>query len=90
MWLFPDDFEAKILAAGSGVNLTAVEALPCYANGRTFDITGNDGFGQSAKDWFESRMAEPDIFLADLAAAITCAVTSALRNALIAHVSRSH
>ena len=69
------DFVAKAAgsgAAGSGVNLTAAAELKSYSNGKIFDITRNNVYGPDANDWFESRMAEPDLFLMDLAAAITC------------------
>ena len=77
VWLFPDMWESKVAASGSGVNMTRIAALPAYANGRVYDFTMNSAYGPEANDWFESRMAEPDFFLKDLAAIITPAGVSA-------------
>eukprot|EP01051_Picozoa_sp_SAG22_P000902 SAG22_NODE_29_length_28404_cov_23.294153_23_plen_475_part_00 len=76
VWFFTDDWADKIEAGSSGdPNRTALMALPVYRNGRVYDITYNNGFEPAGNDWFESRMAEPDVFLADLATVITPAAT---------------
>ena len=60
------------LAAGTqpgsvGINTSSLlEQIPAVQNGRVFDIQKN---GQG--DWFESRMAEPDVVLEDLIDIIT-------------------
>ena len=50
-------------------------ALPVVQNSMVYDITGNnrcsDGDCTTANDWFESRLAEPDVVLEDLINVIT-------------------
>ena len=43
------------------------------AAGQVFDITRScgDGCGEEGNDWFESRLAEPDVVVEDLISIIT-------------------
>jgi iron complex transport system substrate-binding protein len=50
---------AKVFDAGSA------SVVPAVKNGRVFDTQG-----KGANDWFESRVAEPDVFLRDIASAL--------------------
>ena len=50
-------------------------ALPVVQNNMVYDITGNnrciEGDCTTANDWFESRLAEPDVLLEDMINVIT-------------------
>jgi iron complex transport system substrate-binding protein len=65
IWLYPsNNWDAVSLDAD------ALSLLPAVMNDQVYDITGNnlcmDGDCDTANDWFESRLAEPDVLLEDL------------------------
>ena len=64
--------EADVIIFGDDVRkypglLDDLAALPAVANGRFYDIAARQGPG-GGFDWFESRVAHPDIVLQDVAA----------------------
>ena len=64
VWLYPsNNWDAMVASVGEAV----VAGVAAVGNGNVYDITGNNAYGPDAGDWLESRFAEPDVFLEDMA-----------------------
>jgi len=76
VWIYPsnnwdsDPFDSGWTMDGDTDALAALASVPAVAHKRVFDVRGSEGSSSKASDYYERRVAEPDVLLEDLVKAI--------------------